>query len=135
MLYVPDLSVNLIFIGTSAKNGVDVIFNGNYCTFKRRDRTIVTGCISNDCGLFKLNITPSKCVALLTKTRRTLEEWHNVLAHVNHKEIERMANEGIVEDMIIEKSVSKTIPCPDCPRGKATHTTHPISRREKARVL
>ncbi|KAJ6640390.1 Retrovirus-related Pol polyprotein from transposon TNT 1-94, partial [Pseudolycoriella hygida] len=84
VLFVPDLTINLLSISQIVKKGHTVVFKNSGCTvFDKDGNSLVTG--RHEQGLFLLNLTEeqktSKC---FVTTKNDCELWHRRLGHLNN---------------------------------------------------
>lgn len=100
------------------------------CFVKAQGATVATGETSEDIGLFRLRINPIIGRAMLMKTDRSLEDWHQSIAHINKTRIAEMARNKVVDGLAIKEIGEKV--CGQCVSGKATRVPHPPSTRARA---
>jgi hypothetical protein len=101
VLYVPDIGVNLISIGTVTALGAKVVYSGCDVTFSRNGIIDITGQRIED-GVYKLHLKAKPIEtdqALVSKIVGVpLSVWHARFAHVNMKTIQKMEQLQLVDD-------------------------------------
>lgn len=111
VLYVPDLSCNLLSVNQLLQKGNRVNFNKDFCSIYASDNTLITRCKSTD-GVYKLRNESAKCLFSRAETT-TAEISHHRFRHPNRKSFCRM-RDGAVNGMIFSNDVifHKSIPSP-----------------------
>lgn len=136
--YVPGIVANLVSLMTVVRKGVKVSMKHTKslaeCNLYYNDAPLARGIEQKSSGLFELQIRPIIRTALLSKVDRSLEDWHRTLGHVGVHQVLKMAREDCVSGMRITNS-KETVNCGECPAGKATHASHPISSRQRATLV
>lgn len=126
-MLIPDLTTNLLSIGTAAKSKLATIFGDEGCRIERDGLTIVTGKLIGS-KLYVLAVNCSDVTALLmNKKERSYADWHNALGHPGQARLQQLAKNG---DIIMSEPQKDEV-CADCPAGKAVHASHPL-RAERA---
>lgn len=130
VLYVPDIATNLISVSQLIKNGNRVIFDNDGCKIFRGNQLIAKATLMDN--MYKLNIeTPEQC-CLATVSG---EIWHRRLAHINEKELKRMAN-GAVDGMICKGEINiNKHNCETCNEGKQTRLPFPHTGSHADNIL
>ncbi|GFO01845.1 CCHC-type Zinc finger, nucleic acid binding protein a [Plakobranchus ocellatus] len=112
-LYVPSFSQDIFSVRAATKKGATIIFHQN------TGKLIPPGSsasvkIQQEGKLFFI-----KGVAAASTTKRTLEQWHNVMGHCNREDLLKL--ESKVEGMEITDRSSK-FQCHVCPQEKLSNT-------------
>lgn len=122
VLYVPELTTNLVSIGAAADTGVKTIFEGKKCTMEKGQKVIANGTRIND-RLYLMDIgtkTRTEEKSMISVRNDTLLEYHRALGHAN---IDRIRT--LLKQIGKEVPAGEKIECPDCPAGKGKHVPHP----------
>jgi len=136
VLYVPDIGVNLISIGTVTALGAKVVYSGCDVSFSRNGIVDITGRrIEN--GVYKLNlkVKPAETNrALVSKSVGVpLSVWHTRFPHVNNKTIQKMEQLQLVDGLAISNHDISCI-CEGCIYGKMCRSPFIESKREEREV-
>lgn len=118
VLYVPDLTTNLLSIGACASKGITAMFSQDDCKLRKGHQTIMVGSRINE-RLYKLNLESKRPKAMLISNNRKLSEWNRTLGHASRDRILQLTKStgiGVMED---------EINCPDCAIGKGRRAPHP----------
>lgn len=135
ILFAPDAAENLISVGAIRKK-ICTTFIDDFCYFQLRtsDRSTVMVGRYQLSGLYLLNIKPTISKILLTRSKRTINEWHEALGHINPQQIEHVIKDNMVaEANIVQQQAPER--CCVCPMGKATNSAHPTTTRELAKEV
>lgn len=130
VFYVPNISDNLFSIGAATEMGVEFYFKQSKVEIVKGDEVIATGSKLTE-RLYKLTIKLS-ITANITRSARTIEEWHDVLGHADKKKLMQMAKDDVVSGMEIVANPPRPVGCTECQLGKATSSSHPDSTRQRA---
>lgn len=134
VLYIPELSTNLLSIGIATEHGVKTIFCDDQCNLYQGDSKVATGKRYGR-SLYLMTMVAAKAEnhrALLCQGERTISEWHKTLGHVSNKRIEALAKDPALGISITKKQAE--LDCADCPAGKGKHSSHPLSTTNRATV-
>lgn len=131
VLFVPNLSVNLVSVGSvTEREGVQVLFVNHEVIFTKNGLPIVKG-NKNSNGLYRLDIAPihqEEFNALsVQQTLLPLSLWHQRLGHISKNTIELMAKNNVVAGLNLEPNSIMTI-CEGCMHGKLHRTPFPKGR-------
>jgi hypothetical protein len=142
VLYVPDLSTNLLSVSHLARRSAEVRFVGEACYVYDKGKSLVLeGKLRND--LYVMQMRPdgpimAKVVTVasnpentfdpsahvlttrLTSSTGSLDLWHRRLGHLHHNAITRMADEELMTGMTISDREPRAQPCELCLEGKQT---------------
>ena len=119
--YIPEALTNLLSVPLVTKNnpsieismnelGVKVMLNGELVFHGRKIPEIGSG------GLYQIACIPTKQEWAFTL--HTIQEWHNILGHINTDMIKKMAKEKLVKGMEISDNNDK-FDCQSCIKGKS----------------
>ena len=130
VLYVPELSSNLLSVGRIVSHGYSVLFTSKGCTVKSADNRIVaTGTLIN--GLFKLEQKKqSKTFACVAKD--DIELWHRRMGHLNYNSLKALSN-GLATGIGFKNSHHGD--CRVCPMGKQSRLPFPKEGSRATEVL
>ena len=142
VLYVPDLSTNLLSVSHLTCCGAEVRFVGEACHVYDKGKSLVLeGKLRND--LYVMQMRPNgpitaKVATVVSNPENTfkpsthalttwlisstgsLNLWHCRLGHLHHNTVTRMADKGLVTGMTISDREPHTQPCELCLEGKQT---------------
>lgn len=114
VMYVPELSTNLLSVGQMAKNGKVIVFDDRQCRiFDKCNQLIATATLEKD--MYKLDLDKSVCCSFGSVVKDNFELWHRRLGHMNvqyMKELQKSAGIGFVEPS------DKNDVCVVCCKGK-----------------
>lgn len=132
VLYIPDLATNLLSIGSCTTKGLTAMFEQGICFLKRRDKTVAMGKrINKELYLMNLQVLKkAQETALITKTSRTMSEWHRVLGHPGQKRIEILAKQPGM-NIKIKESPERIENCVECAKAKGKRVPHPEKLRRE----
>ena len=119
--YIPEAPTNLLSVPLITKNnpsmkismnelGVKATLNGELVFHGRKIPEIGSG------GLYQIACIPTKQERAFTL--HTIQEWHNILGHINTDMIKKMAKEKLVKGMEISDNNDK-FDCQSCIKGKS----------------
>lgn len=115
VLYVPELTTNLLSVSQLIKNGNKVIFEEKGCKVFNSQGTLVSNASLID-NVHRLNFQKSK-QTLLAGTALTSEVWHRRFAHLNYKDLNLM-NDGAVQGFEHKRKLENNQICEVCCEGK-----------------
>ena len=124
-LHTPTLNANLVSVSACDRAGLITTFGGGKGVTRQSDGTIVLNG-KNVNGMYLLdalehtnNIVP-RPIAMGSLTQQvSLEQWHRRLTHCSPSTIQEMANNKLVDGLIISNS-TLTGKCEDCIMGRQT---------------
>lgn len=94
VLYAPKLTMNLLLVIQVARKGYSFKFNSHSWCMKKGLATVVKGSMKDD--LYIVNQTLTK-ICLATNVCSSKNLWHHLLGHLNHKNIQVMKDQELVE--------------------------------------
>lgn len=118
VLYIPQLTTNLLSIGACTAKGLTATFSGDSWTLNKGGLTVVVGKRVKD-SLYKLSVVPKGTRALVVENQRKLSEWHRALGHASKERITKLAKGAGIQ--IIDDEIE----CADCAIGKGKRVPHP----------
>lgn len=136
VLYVPQLSANLLSVHAITKNDGVVIFTKNAVQINHKNKTIMEGeKLSN--GLFQIKLkAETKQDSFIAKNLAVTdaEQWHKKLGHLSYKNLGKLTklNEGI--DLKLEDLNQEKI-CSVCHEAKQTRIKFGEERNRATRSL
>jgi hypothetical protein len=142
ILYVLDLSTNLLSISYLAHCSAEVRFVGEACHIYAKNKSLILeGKLVNDLYIMHMQAdgpimakmaTLAPCpndtldphahalMAQLTSSSSSLDLWHHRLGHLHRKAVTRMVDKELVTGMAITDREPRTQPCEPCLEGKQT---------------
>ena len=96
VLFVPELTKNLLSVSSIAKNGGIVKFDEQRCTVSKEGKNITIGNIV-DGKLYRVNTSEFDNVA--TSSTPDLDVWHCRFGYLNHDYVNRLAKKQLVDGM------------------------------------
>lgn len=137
VLYVPQLTVNLVSIGCITEGGYTVVFSNDSAKIMQNDDTVMKGSRVGK-ALYRLDISakaPPITSLVASTNSATLNVWHERLAHVNHDIVKKMATGNHVNGMDLEPVKEDQNPyCNGCNLGKMHKLPFSASKRVTTRV-
>ena len=126
-LYVPSYNQNIFSVESATNSGASVHFSKNNPYLKTHDGTVFD--IEKRGKLYYINNVRAKTI-----TRKSLEEWHNIYAHTNVRDI--VMTEKCVNGMVItDKKTAANFQCDTCIKGKMTQHIDKGPERRATRPL
>lgn len=137
VLYVPQLTVNLVSIGCITENGYMVVFSKDSAKIMQKDDTVMEGSRIGK-TLYRLDIsakTPPITSLIASSSSATLNVWHERLSHVSHDIVKKMATSNHVIGMDVEPvKEDRNQYCNGCNLGKMHKLPFSTSTRTTTRV-
>lgn len=129
VMLVPDLSDNLFSAGVADERGLTYRAGRGIIEFMDGNEVILRG-VKQGSNLYKLGLKVTE-YAKVSKSERSLEEWHEALGHPDIRQVQTMAKNSSVEGFkIVERP--RLQGCGDCQLGKGHRCSHPDSHRDRA---
>ena len=128
VLFVPELTKNLLSVSSIAKNGGVVKFDEQKCIVSKEGKNIAIGNIV-DGKLYRVNTPEFANVA--TSSTPDLGVWHCRFGHLNHDYINRLAKKQLVDGMKYS-DVSFDKECEVCALGKMHKLPSPKQSMNRA---
>ena len=126
VLYVPELSYQLLSVGVMDDMGLETTFGDNVCRITKGTRLMAMGTLHN--GLYVLNTSSGSQSPKETQREMAmvanLNLWHQRLAHVHEDGIRTMVRNGVVEGIKLDPN-QKLGTCSGCVYGKSTRAQIP----------
>lgn len=134
VLYVPDLSYNLLSVSKVSETGKRVKFYSNNCHILDEDDKVVATGVKRG-NLYYLSCEPIRDHACMSDARLSNESkefiWHRRFGHLNEKSLQTLASQQLVYDF--DYHISKPMPfCKACVEGKLHRTPFPSGGRKRA---
>ncbi|CAB4021584.1 Retrovirus-related Pol poly from transposon TNT 1-94, partial [Paramuricea clavata] len=95
VLYVPEITKNLLSVSAMTQMGAEVLFNDGKCYVTKDGRTISIGHI-NDSQLYMVN---TEDYAHIATAKPSLEQWHCRFGHLNFGYVNKLAQGNLVNGM------------------------------------
>ncbi|CAF0996316.1 unnamed protein product [Brachionus calyciflorus] len=127
VLYVPELSVNLISIGKLSRKGFKIIFEREKCNIVSNDETIIEAkSWSQNKNLYELSLLFQESErALISIKSDDLKLWHFRLGHLSLENMKRLE----AEDVDFSRMNSTKELCESCTLGKLTKLPHKVQEK------
>ena len=135
VLYVPNLSTNLLSIKRLTTAGYNISFINGICNISFENDIVATANLSTD-GLYHLNCSMTKNTEyanVITETGN-IDLWHQRFGHTNFNTIFQLANSKSIKGINIS-SKPPTSPCETCVVNKQTRGKYPISTTKSTKPL
>lgn len=132
VLWIPDLSTNLLSIGAAAEAGLTATFGLREFALQKDGRIFLTGERIAD-NLYRMNARAIKDThrALVAKEVRTYQDWHEALGHPSDRRLKDLLHDEAIGIGVIDEGMNK-LSCGDCPVGKGVRASHPVKTDPKA---
>lgn len=130
VLYVPNITTNLLSVGKMVSKGNTVTFSSNGCRITSADGELLATATEVE-GIYKLDQARER-VYLSDESDENHELWHRRLGHANRKSMQTLANNP--QFGVSFKKVNME-PCETCLKGKQTRLPFQISRSRSKDVL
>lgn len=127
VLYVPNLSVNLLSVSQIISRGYTVQFRNDKCEVKRGCKVIASATLQNN--MFKLDGNNEQmCMAAITHDVAT---WHSRMGHLNYADMKR--TQELVNGMHFNTLPKEN--CVSCMKGKMSRKPYKSSDTRATEVL
>lgn len=121
VLFIPELSANLLSVSQLTKSGCKVEFTDTGCNIYNVNKNLVaTAKLTNN--MYKLNTVTGNAYAVINKS--DLTTWHKRMGHLNMADVKRL--ELCAEGISISNKENNTI-CIPCCEAKQTRLPFPSS--------
>lgn len=133
VLYIPNLTTNLLSVSQLIANGNTVSFEKNCCNIRDKHNKLI-GVASLKNGVYKLNTVKSVGLAASAVNTSEARLWHRRLGHINSSDLEKMKN-GAVEGVSYKDTANiQKSNCVVCCEGKQSRLPFP-SANHRSEVL
>ena len=95
VLYVPEISKNLLSVSAMTQMGAEVSFDDGKCCVTKEGKTISIGHIINS----KLYMVNTEEYAHIATAKPSMEQWHCRFGHLNFGYVNKLAQGKLVEGM------------------------------------
>ena len=130
VMYVPALKKNLISVSTITDNHLKVEFGKLGCIVKDvQDHYRVVSTGTRVGGLYRLDVTVKRHVALTSKETSTAELWHHRYGHLNYNDLSLLQRKSMVEGLPVMKC--EHLPCEACALGKQHREEFPVHTEKR----
>ena len=131
--YSPIMAFTLISVSCVDRAGFSLLIKGGICEI-RTAVSIIIGRIPQTRGLYRVSDSkiPSRPThsANVAERQISINELHRQMGHVNHKDLRRMVEKGMITGINLDMS-SKAEFCKSCMKVKATHKPFPKESKTK----
>ena len=131
VLYVPDLSFNLLSISRITDRGKTVTFDDSTCDIMCQDGEIIGSATKTGC-LYYLNCKSIRQRVNVTRARAGVNVWHQRFGHLNETSLKQLAKEGLVDGLSSDDLSDKFDVCESCIKGKIHRTPFPKTGGKRA---
>ena len=132
VLFVPDLSQNVISVKKITQAEYKVEFIGSTCKISSQDSSdvIVQGRIAPEGNLYQLdgNVISNCAHASIAKRESDLSFWHRRLGHINKETLISMHSKGMINGLAV-KGINNKVACDECLMGKQCRESFPKGRK------
>ncbi|UYV63661.1 hypothetical protein LAZ67_2005217, partial [Cordylochernes scorpioides] len=138
VLYIPELTDNLLSVSAATSNGCKVTFNRDWCTIERDNTALANGILDN--GKYRLHLDDNPQTRTFKanvakqnhcKNKNCLMLWHDRLGHRNIESIKKIRNENLARGLSLN-NCSHSTDCVQCIQGKLTETPFPKKTEYRA---
>ncbi|UYV64622.1 hypothetical protein LAZ67_3001360 [Cordylochernes scorpioides] len=138
VLYIPELTDNLLSVSAATSNGCKVTFNRDWCTIERDNTALANGILDN--GMYRLHLDDNPQTRTFKanvakqnhcKNKNCLMLWHDRLGHRNIESIKKIRNENLARGLSLN-NCSHSTDCIQCIQGKLTETPFPKKTEYRA---
>ncbi|UYV76697.1 hypothetical protein LAZ67_14001794 [Cordylochernes scorpioides] len=120
VLYIPELTDNLLSVSAATSNGCKVTFKRDWCTIERDNTALTNGILDNGIYTDSTWMTTSK-----------LAHSKPILGHRNIESIKKIQNENLARGLSLN-NCSHSTDCVQCIQGKLTETPFPKKTEYRA---
>lgn len=136
VLYVPDLSKNLLSVNAITENNGEVHFSKNKVIVTKNRKTVLEG-TKEENGLYVINLTEEQknATCLLTQNKKKAIEWHKKLGHLSKENMKKLIE--ISSGMNINRKDCDQLNeiCEVCMKSKQTRLPFSSERHRAKRPL
>ncbi|UYV68918.1 hypothetical protein LAZ67_6001665 [Cordylochernes scorpioides] len=138
VLYIPELTDNLLSVSAATSNGCKVTFNRDWCTIERDNTALANGILDN--AMYRLHLDDNPQTRTFKanvakqnhcKNKNCLMLWHDRLGHRNIESIKKIRNENLARGLSLN-NCSHSTDCVQCIQGKLTETPFPKKTEYRA---
>lgn len=129
VLFVPQLSANLLSVHQIASKGNTVVFNTDGCTVYNTENKKLVHCEAEN-GVYKLHTNSEQC--LISKSVDTAVTWHRRFGHLNYQSLNRL--KGVVSGMNFNDEKNR-ISCETCAMGKQSRQPFATSASQAKNLI
>lgn len=123
VLYIPELSVNLLSVSQLTKNGCKVEFTDTGCNIFNANKILIANArLLNN--MYKLNTASVNAYAVACESKTDIMTWHKRMGHLNLADVKRL--ESCAEGITITNKDVDTV-CIPCCEAKQTRLPFPHS--------
>ena len=134
VLYVPELSYNLLSVTKATELGKTVRFDEFTCEIINEDQEVVGS--ATKCGsLYYLNcqmMSPHQIIN--TAREQSVKVWHHRYGHLNVRSLKKLANEQLVNGLNCDDVSGEMEFCESCVQGKIYRTPFQTGGGKRAEV-
>lgn len=120
VLFIPELSANLLSVSQLTRNGCNLEFTDEGCNIYNANRVLIATAKLSD-NMYKLNTVTDKAYVTTFESKTDLITWHKRMGHLNIADVKRLEScaEGV-------KISSKEVDCVCIPCCEAKQTRFPF---------
>ena len=130
VLYVPNLTKNLLSVPAMALMGAEVKFDSGSCIIAKDGKEFIIGSLL-DKKLYEVNIAEHANVAHNNKSCRM---WHCRLGHLNYDYINELVKKEMVKGMDCDSNNQRDRGCEACILGKMKKKPFPTQKEQERRA-
>lgn len=132
VLCIPELSTNLLSLGTIQRNGCVAKFEGMGAFVFNNQNDLILKCKLLDNNIYLVAGKVNNAVCMLSTRNVDINIWHRRLGHMNGNDLIKMKN-GVVSGICFDKNALNS--CVPCHEGKHTRSSFKHSGTRASNVL
>ena len=136
VLYVPELSYNLLSISKATSYGKTIRFDKSICEILDEDNEVV-GLATKLGSLYYLSceIGDSQKIVNTVKHQSRIKVWHQRYGHLNVSSLRKLANDQLVKGLSSSDVSDEMELCESCAQGKLHRSPFPTTGGNRAKAL
>ena len=133
VLYIPELSYNLLSVSKAVDRGNSVKFEESSCIIRGSNHKLIT-VAEKIGGLYQVDTVPVYINSATTTCQETTKEdiWHRRFGHLNIRSLQKLARDSLVDDFDFASSSDIQF-CESCLEGKQHRSSFPAQSETRAK--
>lgn len=132
VLFIPELSANLLLVYRMVQAGNSIVFNKDGCTIYDQNNVPYVNCKPED-GFYELKSSLATCL-LSKQDQNSALTWHRRFGHLNINSLKKMRN-GKVTGMTFKNSIINMANCEVCAKAKQARLPFTASETQSKHLL
>ena len=131
VLYVPDLSCNILSVSKAAEKGTTMKFSESSCVIRDANHKANTVAVKVG-GLYEIKVTPFQVYS--TRHQLLKEDlWHLRYGHLSMKNLQKLARDGLVQgfDYSASREIQFSHTCLEGKQHKSPYMSHSRSKSKE----